>query len=446
MPEAAYDRRFPTQRVVLLDWTAPVTNKILIEASGIHRVERWGNMHLQERGLDLDPRMIGVLDTAATVPGLGVIANLAYRGRAVTNYNNSFNQNFHWRFNVSYITGSHALKIGTNDAIGRHSNSLYLQNNLQYRFTNGIPNQITIRALPTFQKINVDHDYGLFAQDKWTIGKFTASGGIRYDHYINSFPEQELGPTPYTPGRNLTFGKTKNANLSDITPRLQLAYDLFGNGKTALKTSLNKYLQGLGTTGLITGNPNPINLVADSVSRAWEDTNRNYVPDCVITNAVLQDNRATGGDLCGAMNDSSFGKPLLSTRFDPEPSDRVGQPCLQTGKCLRPAVQQQLLAAGLRRTPATFRRWYSNFPGQRQSARRCPATSTEFSVPGAVRTRGCRAARQRYNVRGFQGARQEPQEVGQSSTSRRCARKYGKMNRALETASTSASMSRTRSR
>src|SRR6185295_17891405 len=32
-PEAAYDRRFPTQRVVLLDWTSPVTNKVLIEAS-----------------------------------------------------------------------------------------------------------------------------------------------------------------------------------------------------------------------------------------------------------------------------------------------------------------------------------------------------------------------------------------------------------------------------
>src|SRR4030095_14989451 len=108
-------------------------------------------------------------------------------------------------------------------------NYLYLQNNLQYRFTNGVPNQITMRALPTFQKINVDHDYGLFAQDKWTIGKLTASGGIRYDHYINSFPEQELVPTTFTPGRNLTFAKTKNANLQDITPRLQLAYDLFGN-------------------------------------------------------------------------------------------------------------------------------------------------------------------------------------------------------------------------
>ena len=46
-PDAASDRRFPLQRFVSADWTSPVTNRLLIEASGIHRVERWGNMHLQ---------------------------------------------------------------------------------------------------------------------------------------------------------------------------------------------------------------------------------------------------------------------------------------------------------------------------------------------------------------------------------------------------------------
>ena len=47
-PEAGVDRRFPLQRFVTLDWSSPVSNKLLLEASGIHRVERWGGMEPQE--------------------------------------------------------------------------------------------------------------------------------------------------------------------------------------------------------------------------------------------------------------------------------------------------------------------------------------------------------------------------------------------------------------
>ena len=143
---------------------------------------------------------------------------------------------------MSYITGSHAMKFGTTDAVGRHSNQSYLLNNLQYRFTSGVPNQITMRALPNTQRVNVDHDFGLFAQDKWTIDRLTVSYGIRYDHFLSSFPEQTLGPTTFTPGRNLTFPSIKNVNLQDITPKSQIAYDLFGNGKTAIKVTGARYV------------------------------------------------------------------------------------------------------------------------------------------------------------------------------------------------------------
>jgi hypothetical protein len=37
--------------------------------------------------------------------------------------------------------------------------------------------------------------------------------------------------------------------LDDVTPKLGVAYDLFGNGKTALKASLAKYVEQLTYTG-----------------------------------------------------------------------------------------------------------------------------------------------------------------------------------------------------
>jgi|SoiMethySBSTD1v2_1073268.scaffolds.fasta_scaffold00056_40 carboxypeptidase family protein len=356
-PEAGYDRRFPVQRVVLLDWTSPVSNKILLEVSGIHRVERWGNMHLQEKGFDLDPRMIGVQDQGAFIPALNTtIANLNYRSRPTT-YNNSWNNNFHYRANVSYITGSHAFKFGMNNAHGHHDNTTYTQNPLSYRFLNGVPNQLTIRAVPNTQKISVDQDLGLFVQDKWTFDRLTVSLGLRYDHFKNSFPEQELLATRYTPNRNLRFPETKNLNYKDVTPKSQVIYDLFGSGKTALKVSLNRYLQGLGTTGQLTGGPNPIALLADSSNRQWID-NGNFVPDCDLLNPAPQDSRATGGDLCAQASAPQFGLPTPNTAYDVDLLTGYGKRFynweFSTG------VQHELLPrVGI--DVSYFRRWYGNF-------------------------------------------------------------------------------------
>jgi hypothetical protein len=349
-PEAGRDRRFPTQRVVLMDWTSPVTNKILIEASGIHRVERWGNMHVQTKGDELLPVMVGVQEQGGAIPGL------QYRGRTGT-YNNSWNANFHWRFNLSYITGSHAFKVGANDAYGLYENQTYVLNPVSYRFNNGVPNRITMQALPDVQKNHVDQDFGLFAQDKWTINRLTLSYGLRYDHYANSYPEQILEPTYFTPTRNIVFPETSNASYHDITPKTQVAYDLFGDGRTALKVSLNKYLQGLGTTGSLTSGPNPIAVLARSVNRNWVDGNRNYIPDCDLLNPATQDNRASGGDLCSAFNDSNFGNATPNTVYDPDVLHGWGSRFYNWE--FSTSVQQEIVPR-VAVDVGYFRRWYGN--------------------------------------------------------------------------------------
>jgi hypothetical protein len=362
-PEAANDRRFPTQRVVLMDWTSPVTNKLLIEASGIHRVERWGNMHLQTKGLDLDPQMIGVVEQGGAIPGLRYRGAVETTARTLGTYNNSWNENFHWRFHVSYITGSHALKVGTNDAYAYHENTTYVPNPISYRFNNGVPNEIVLRALPHTVKNHVDQDFGLFAQDKWTINRLTLSGGIRYDHHANHFPEQTLEPTFATPTRNITFPAQDNLSWHDITPKSQAAYDLFGNGKTALKVSLNKYLAGLGTTNANAGYPvsignNPINVLNTVVRRNWTDGNRNFVADCNLLSRFEQNNLASGGDFCSAFDDSTFGLATPNTRFDPNLMTGWGKRAFNWE--FSAGVQHEILP----RTSldvSYFRRWYGNF-------------------------------------------------------------------------------------
>ena len=327
-PDGASDRRFPTQRFVTADWTLPLTSKILLEASGIHRVERWGGMHLQTgKGENVDaivPGLTSIADNPNPVTG----GNLTYRSAA--QFNNSWNWNIHYRAAMSYVTGSHQFKVGFNNAFLHHENTTYTDPTTPYSFTfaNGVPSSITYRIAPRKIDLDVTHDFGAFVQDKWTVGRLTLMGGIRYDSFANKFPEGALTGTFFGRTLNVPFPEAESVRWQDITPKLGATYDLFGTGRTALKVTLNKYLEGLGTTGIGAHNVfeavHPINRIsgiATNAFRNWNDRttfpagdprNGNFVPDC-----DLNDFGVSGE--CGALvGAATWGSLLGGTTFDPE--------------------------------------------------------------------------------------------------------------------------------
>ena len=146
-PDGSTDRRFPTQRFVTADWTSPITNRLLLEASGIHRVERWGNMHLQTgKGENIDaitPGMISVTDDPNPVTG----GSLTYphRLRSTTTRGTGTSTT---AAAMSYITGSHNIKVGFNNAYLHHENTTYTDPSAPYIYTfaSGVPTTITIES------------------------------------------------------------------------------------------------------------------------------------------------------------------------------------------------------------------------------------------------------------------------------------------------------------
>ena len=364
-PDGSQDRRFPNQRFVTADWTSPVTNRLLLEASGIHRVERWGNMHLQTgKGDNVDaivPGMVSVTDTGNPVTG----GNLTYR--SANQFNNSWNWNIHYRAAASYITGSHNFKVGFNNAYLHHENTTYTDPTTpySYNFTGGAPTLITYRITPRTIAANVDYDFGIFAQDRWTVGRLTLMGGIRYDGFKNSYPAQSLAPTALAPNLNVSFDPTDNVSWKDITPKMGATYDLFGNGRTALKFTLNKYLEGMGTTGIgpanVSENANPIlRLVGTTAlsSRSWNDSPTgggipgDFIPQCNLLNY-----QANGE--CGTLTSAAtFGTIGGGTFYDPDLLRGWGK---RINNWEMTASLQHELVPRVSLNVQYARRWYGNF-------------------------------------------------------------------------------------
>jgi hypothetical protein len=257
-----------------------------------------------------------------------------------------------YRFSLSYVTGSHSAKFGFGDTHSSRSADVRDDHvHVVYRFNNGIPNQLTEKATPYTRKENIGADIGIYAQDRWTIRKLTLNIGARYDYFSDYFPAQHLGPGLLVPARNIDFPRIPWVKWNDVTPRLSAVYDLFGNGKTAVKVSLNKYMIGFGLQGDFGNNANPINRSAINVTRSWNDANRDYVPQCDLTNP------AANGE-CSAMSDQNFGRPTLSTNYDRD--TLVGWGKRGYNWEFSTGVQHELLA-GVSVNVAYFRRVYGNF-------------------------------------------------------------------------------------
>ena len=345
-PEAGRDRRFPRLRQEHGEITSPITNKVLFEAVGLHLFERWGNMHLRPSTGSITDAQAAVYPDMISV----VEQTTGLRYRSLNVYNNTLVPSFTYRAAVSYVTGTHAIKFGFNNTQGKLEENNYALNPVEYRFNNGVPNQITQRAFPVLSKTNLDRDLGLFIQDKISVSRFTINVAGRFDNFKTSFPDQVVGPAPLTPTRNITFPAADNINWKDLTYRSGLAYDVFGNGKTAIKVAFNKYLLGQTLNGL-GRDPNPTLAMVTLANRTWSDANRDYVPQCDLVSLDAN------GE-CGAVSNRLFGSPIAGDKFDP---DLIGGWNHRTANWEFTSSVQHEIVRGVAVDVGYFRRVWANF-------------------------------------------------------------------------------------
>ena len=342
--EASADFRFPWKRLVTATYTAPITNRVLFEAGYAHKPEDWG--YFTPEGLEQFEQFVGINNQANGAfyrgPRPYFMASMRFKAELMDDS---------WRAAVSYVTGAHALKVGYQDHTGRTLGNFNIPvaNNLSYTFNGLTPVSITQRA-PYTSETHV-HDGGIYAQDRWTLDRLTLNLGLRWDFYRTSFPDQTLGPTVYTPNRNVTFPAADLASLDDITPKLGVAYDLFGDGKTAIKASLSKYVEQLTYTGTYGDSANPAQRTVQSVTRQWNDNDLDFIPDCNLVNPLENDE-------CLQINNLAFGNPVPSTTYDTDILHGWGK----RGYNWETSVNvQHEVVNNVSVDVGYFRRWYGNF-------------------------------------------------------------------------------------
>jgi Carboxypeptidase regulatory-like domain len=353
MPESSSWWRFPRLRTTQAGWTSPLTSRLLFEARVSNRGEAFQDVF---EGTTPRRDLIGVLEQGGLIPGL------LYRGHGP-----GAQAPFQWNnmptlttvlFNASYITGAHALKIGFTDSFGHQIAEVKdIPESLAYRFKDGIPNLITMRATPYSSDTQMRAELGLFIQDRWTVDRLTLTGGLRFDWLSYYYPENQIGPGGLVPNRNLTTPFTESVNWKDLTPRVGVAYDIFGDGKTAYKLSVGKYpINADAGGGGATAPGNPVLNLSNVATRSWDDRaglgiNGDYIPQCDLLN--LQAN----GE-CGIASDLNFGGTRPARADDPATYQGWGSRAynweFSTG------VQQQIVPR-VAVEVAYFRRIYGNF-------------------------------------------------------------------------------------
>ncbi len=234
-------------------WSSPISNKLLTEVAVFTLPVNY-NLSFQP---EASPEAIATFDMIRSV----------FSGVSPRQDTNTARM-FTYAGYVSYVTGAHNFKAGMQVRTGWSQELFETRGDIVQILSNSTPQSVRLVNNPSGHKES-GVNTGIYVQDSWTFGRVTINPGVRYERFVMSIPAQSAGAGTWVPARE--FAAQENiVNWNTISPRFGFAWDLFGDGSTAVKGGISRYDRLAGVTII-----QPLNQknIAFQTCR-WDDGNR----------------------------------------------------------------------------------------------------------------------------------------------------------------------------
>jgi hypothetical protein len=246
----------------------------------------------------------GISQTRGTAAWLAGAAHIDQSLGTTTNARDGISLTFNHRYggqsSLSYVTGSNSARVGGIYQFAESGGINDGNADLAQNYLNNVPTSVTIKNTPvgTTGRDRII-DMGIYAQDTWTMKRLTVNAGLRFEYY-NGWVTATQSPAGRFIG-DRSFPEIDNVpNWKNWAPRTGVAYDLRGDGRTALKFSFSKYDSQASTA--FPAKYDPVGLVTQTLS--WTDLNNDGIaqgnvgcvylsPGCEINFATLPSNFGT---------------------------------------------------------------------------------------------------------------------------------------------------------
>jgi hypothetical protein len=196
---------------------------------------------------------------------------------------NTIDRSHHKNIDFVYSTiiskahaGTHNLKVGYGALWegAPYDRSAGYSGNINTIWTNNFTTPLFIETMDTpFRMENRSMQHSVFANDSWQYKRLTFTYGLRYDAFQPSYPDQ--GKPAAGPYQQKLEVKAFKFHWQDaFQPRTSLIFDVFGNGKTAIKLAFGRYVYNAGSitnaASTMAGQVNPMALT--TIRYNWDGT------------------------------------------------------------------------------------------------------------------------------------------------------------------------------